>query len=1304
MKQNIIQSIIRRGLSFVLLSLLMPIGAWGQDDYAIRVAGVDVTSQNAGGVTGEGIQGSVTYDAAQGALILDGATITGNIVATGGTALKIKVKGENVINAGTSSAIQAITEPNIIDLAFIKEGTGDCSLQLNSTDVTVISTYFNTPTYTNLALVVDGVDNPSYDYQFNGLNYNDSQSQSTLPVTSATITSYTSYDITVGDIAVTSLNADDILGSGHDGSMSFDAVNNILTVNNVGVLPVGIESGLDALTIKVSGENTIYSESGAAISYNGSGGGTLTFVKDADADLSSLTLTSYADNESTNEPYKAIEGFALDNITISDPLRLTSPTSMSDILNVTTVSIANYNEAYKISIAGTTVTDLNKGDVLGDGKVSFTVIEGQVPTYTLTLKGVTLTQPIKVGLTNLTIDIQGTNSITTEERCIQKMENTTPAVTFTSTSTKDSNLTLKGTDGVNSVGEYTVGSFTITDKLALVLKKDGYTYSNQYWFTDGSTKEAILSTSYGVTVGSMQICADNAADVIGEGIGDGDERGSGMVSFNKETSTLTLTNASLSGIIRSSLPNLTIDLVGNNSIYSDDSHALQAGSAVNMTITSSGIVKGSFSMRNRISDFVDDNVDLDIDDASSLSVIYGSLENNTGNDNSATIGVSYGITITNAAGSYPITSVNRKNVLNNSEGEESVQFDGIKTLILNSAELQSINIANQHEIQELVIYLKGTNKINNNDNNGIIYGGDPNLPLTYATGDGSTAALQPGTLECSYYVQEAEHPEVMHIYDSFSSVTYNNNLSENQNTTGHKINIAVVMTPIVTKEYYEAENKGANGQGIGQDIESRNTAELQAGILVNKILYTLPDFYDGYLLEDSKNLVAINSSMTDADANAIMAAVIDGSLLPGTSDFAQVFHGMTFLLPAGSGDIVLDVNTNQSGELHVKVGNNDPVFISGTTGFEERRVPYALTEESYVFLYSVAPVVSSSRFRAPGRKMANTTTLKSVKVSARSVAATPPPVLMPKVLTKDDVAAAKSGNHITITDTDVTDYADNAFDGQTGITYVDLSATSITGKIIDRTKLPASATVFLPASNDDNLAKNIVIAGVCNDLQLNDAVDFEIPSDFTAVKASLSRNFTSDLGKNCTVCVPFALDDTQAAELGTFYTLSAHSGNTITMESVDATEANKAYMFKPAKETFSAEMVDVKKADPVRTTVSPLSFLGTYQKITGLNSTADIVYYCFMQTGPQAGKFVKITDAVTVNPFRAYMELPASESLARVLDLNFGEGGATGIGSLTPNPSPIGEGNVGFYDLQGRRVLYPKKGLYILNGKKVIIK
>jgi len=429
---------------------------------------------------------------------------------------------------------------------------------------------------------------------------------------------------------------------------------------------------------------------------------------------------------------------------------------------------------------------------------------------------------------------------------------------------------------------------------------------------------------------------------------------------------------------------------------------------------------------------------------------------------------------------------------------------------------------------------------------------------------------------------------------------------------------------------------------------------------------------------------------------------------PTTSEFATGFKGITMAVPAGSYEVACDYKNTGNGRLVVQVGRgvDAPKFcMPSRVTHNKSSIQFVTQRPVVVFLYNTFKSFEGlSRRHAPGRKMANTTTLKSVKVSARSAAATPPPALSPKILSKEDVAAAKSGNHITITDTDVTDYADDAFEGQTGITYVDLSATSITCKIIDRTKLPADATVFLPASNDDNSAKNIVIAGVCNDLQLNDAVDFEIPSDFTAVKASLSRDFTSDLEKNCTVCVPFALDNTQAAELGTFYTLSAHSENTITMESVDATEANKAYMFKPAKETFSAEMVDVKKADPVRTKVSSLSFLGTYQKITGLNSTADFVYYCFMQDGPQAGKFVKITSDVTVNPFRAYMELPASESLARVLDLNFGEGGATGIGSLTPNPSSIGEGNVGVYDLQGRRVLYPKKGLYILNGKKVIIK
>jgi hypothetical protein len=85
--------------------------------------------------------------------------------------------------------------------------------------------------------------------------------------------------------------------------------------------------------------------------------------------------------------------------------------------------------------------------------------------------------------------------------------------------------------------------------------------------------------------------------------------------------------------------------------------------------------------------------------------------------------------------------------------------------------------------------------------------------------------------------------------------------------------------------------------------------------------------------------------------------------------------------------------------------------------------------------------------------------------------------------------------------------------------------------------------------------------------------------------------------------------------------------------------------------------------------------------------------------GVPAGKaeFQKInTTAATVPTGKAYLEF--SETVeARSLDID--EGGTTAIKNMKVGT----EDNI-YYDLQGRRVLYPTKGLYIVNGKKVIIK
>ena len=122
---------------------LLPQSVWGQTEYGLTVGGVVVTSENAESITGDNIQGSVSFDVQTSALTLEGATITGNIVITDLTSLTINVVGENTINAGASSALQSNVATTACALTFQRGSDLDCSLALNSENVTVISTGFS---------------------------------------------------------------------------------------------------------------------------------------------------------------------------------------------------------------------------------------------------------------------------------------------------------------------------------------------------------------------------------------------------------------------------------------------------------------------------------------------------------------------------------------------------------------------------------------------------------------------------------------------------------------------------------------------------------------------------------------------------------------------------------------------------------------------------------------------------------------------------------------------------------------------------------------------------------------------------------------------------------------------------------------------------------------------------------------------------------------------------------------------------------------------------------------------------------
>ena len=82
------------------------------------------------------------------------------------------------------------------------------------------------------------------------------------------------------------------------------------------------------------------------------------------------------------------------------------------------------------------------------------------------------------------------------------------------------------------------------------------------------------------------------------------------------------------------------------------------------------------------------------------------------------------------------------------------------------------------------------------------------------------------------------------------------------------------------------------------------------------------------------------------------------------------------------------------------------------------------------------------------------------------------------------------------------------------------------------------------------------------------------------------------------------------------------------------------------------------------------------------------------------------TDGYSVKAFRAYFDLSSAPAGVREFHLSFGEDDATGIVSTTNLTNYTNSAGAGWYDLSGRKLSGKptKKGLYINNGRKVVIK
>ena len=256
------------------------------------------------------------------------------------------------------------------------------------------------------------------------------------------------------------------------------------------------------------------------------------------------------------------------------------------------------------------------------------------------------------------------------------------------------------------------------------------------------------------------------------------------------------------------------------------------------------------------------------------------------------------------------------------------------------------------------------------------------------------------------------------------------------------------------------------------------------------------------------------------------------------------------------------------------------------------------------------------------------------------------------------------------------------------------------------------------ASIPSGLTQNIVKGSNATNIVLQDNENgFVSPVDFTATKMTYTRTFDKfyDNGENwTTIVLPFAVSKVtntsdvlpwdEANRKFWLMEFSGESGSTVNFTTAPTPlEANVPYIIAlPGADqgslslvgkntlTFEGDNVSVKANAKSAVTVSKYKFVGT---MTNTGSLHNI--YALNDDGD---KFQKGTASVT--PFRAYFAGTSAAATATSLGIGFG-GNTTGIAELK-TLRKVKDNN--FYNLNGQRVSQPKKGLYIVNGKKVVIK
>lgn len=310
---------------------------------------------------------------------------------------------------------------------------------------------------------------------------------------------------------------------------------------------------------------------------------------------------------------------------------------------------------------------------------------------------------------------------------------------------------------------------------------------------------------------------------------------------------------------------------------------------------------------------------------------------------------------------------------------------------------------------------------------------------------------------------------------------------------------------------------------------------------------------------------------------------------------------------------------------------------------------------------------------------------------------------------RDNSHAADAGGMFLYYTGNKFDYVKNKvhyYHGAWGATNAELTETA---PVLDVTKATGTfnvtdtnpnGLVYTSGATINGVTNNIVSNGICADLVLVDGNNFHAHKQFEATNASYTMSSIAVKPNNGnkfgTLMIPFAATNKPAGckiyNLDQDMNLAAE----ILATSTDAIAANKPVLVTESGE-YRASNVDI--AATTADTYSHGHLTGTYTTMNALKDT----YVLQKHDDPENPSnwevaFFKVNDVYpTVKPFRAYINELGNNNV-KAINIVFEDDVETAIESAPASQ----ERETVIYDLSGRRVQNVQRGIYIINGKKIL--